>query len=505
MNWDNIFNALGEPESFLSIIFLILAFILGMMFTWIWRGGRIKDAEKALEAEQMKSSGLMGKNAELESETKIHLADVNRIKIQNRETVNQNETLLQEKDQLYSQVMMLSESETLLKDELDDLNSRYAVMETSHQKMNSSLMDVSSDFELSVAQKDSLNSRIAELEAMNQNLLEIRINENASYRAQLGALQETLNHLTAEHTVAQNDLAAKTEGLDDFKSKYLSLKNEHGALASSHENMVADLGEKTTKLEKQQDTINALLVKQNEYIVNLEAAKEDVNSFNSAASNSKDKEIAKVYNAQILSLQEALESATNNLATLEAEKANTNEELEQLRASVNSSDDSNGDLSYSSFDDVNETSLAVELNVVKKRLGEEQEARIEQQQEADRWRASLITLKANLGQAEEDRAKEQENFLNELAELKASHREVIELETQKLLEANTKVDELEAKISKILPSNRFFISTVPDNLLGEKIILIIETGILIFVYYCKCWTAIITKIDGFIHFLVKPN
>ena len=135
-------------------------------------------------------------------------------------------------------------------------------------------------------------------------ILEIRINENASYRAQLGALQETLNHLTAEHTVAQNDLAAKTEGLDDFKSKYLSLKNEHGALASSHENMVADLGEKTTKLEKQQDTINALLVKQNEYIVNLEAAKEDVNSFNSAASNSKDKEIAKVYNAQILSLQD---------------------------------------------------------------------------------------------------------------------------------------------------------------------------------------------------------
>ena len=452
MNLENIFSQIDKSESFVALVFLLAAFVLGMIFVWIWLGGKIKDARKALEEEQLKNSALMGKNEELENEAKIHLADVNRIKIENRDLAEQHNTSLQEKDRLYSQVIMLSESEALLKDELDDVNSRYTIMESSQQKMSSSLTQISSDFETSVAQKDSLHSRVAELEAANQDLIETRTRENASYTTQLGSLQETLNHLQAEHTIAQNDLAAKTEEFNSFRSKYLMMKNEHGALSSSHENMVSDLEAKTAKLTNQQDMIKSLLVKQNQYIVDLEAAKEEMNSFKSVASTSKDKEIAAVYNAQILSLQEALETATDNLATLEAEKENTNEELAKLRQKANSevtaevnSDDRNP--SYSSFDDTNDTSLSVELNVIKKQLEKEQQARIDQQQEADRWRASLITMKADLAQAEEDRAQEQENFLNELAELKDNHREMLELEAQKLEEATVKVEELEAKVT----------------------------------------------------------
>jgi predicted flap endonuclease-1-like 5' DNA nuclease/chromosome segregation ATPase len=409
MNWQNILDALDKQESFLAIILLVVAFILGMIFIWIWLGGRIKDARKELEKEQLKNSGLMGKNGELENESKIHLADVNRIRIENREMVNEHEGLIQEKDQLYSQVIMFNESEGALKDELNDVNSRYTIMEASHQKMSSSLTKLSSDFEISIAQKDALHSRVAELEATNQDLMEARIRENASYRTQLGSLQETLNHLQAEYTIAENDFKSKTEELDSFKSKYLSLKNKYDAQLSSNE---------------------------------------EVDGFKVAAANSasKDKEIAKVYNAQILSLQEALESATNSLATLEAEKANTTEELEKLKATANQQNDNQLVSSSASFDDNDEISLAVELNVVKKELKAEHQARIEQQQEADRWRASLITLKANLGQAEEDRAREQEKYLNEIAELKGNNKETPELEKQ-LLNANIKVEELEAKVT----------------------------------------------------------
>lgn len=375
MNWESIFNALDQSESFLAIILLVLAFVLGMIFIWVWLDGRIKDARKVLEVEQLKNSGLMGKNEELENEAKINLADANRIKIENRETVAQNESLLQEKDQSYSQVMALSQSETMLKDELSDLNSRYIIMETSRQKMSSSLTQVSSDFETSIAQKDALNSRIAELEATNQNLLETRIRENASYTTQLNSLQESLNHLQTEHTVGKNDLAAKIEELNGFGAKYLSMKNENGALASAHQNIVANL---------------------------------------------------------------------------EAEKVKTREALEKLQAQENApviTNDSNQ--SYAGFDDSNEVSLTVELNVVKKQLKAEHQSRIEQQQEADRWRASLITLKTDLAQAEEGRAKEQESFLNELAELKESHQGTLELKTQKLLKATTKVEGLEAKVTSL--------------------------------------------------------
>lgn len=443
MNWDRIWEALLTPESFLSIALFLLAFVLGMIFNWIWLGGRVKDTRKELEEEELKNSTLMGRNEELENETKIHLADVNRIKIENKELREQHNAMLQEKDRLYSQVIMLSESEALLKDELDDVSSRYAIIEASQQKMSSSLTQISSDFETSVAQKDSLHSRVEELEAANQDLIETRTRENASYTAQLNSLQESLNHLQAEYTIAQNDLTAKTEEFDNFRSRYLAMKNEHGALSSSHESMISDLEAKTAKLSRQENTIKSLLVKQNEYIVDLEAAKEEMNSLKSAADTSKDKEIAAIYNAQILSLQEALETATNNLATLEAEKASTSEELARLHAQAN-----NEDASYLVLnDESSDTSLAVELNLVRKQLEEEHQARIEQQKEADRWRASLITIKADLAQAEEDRAQEQENFLNELTELKDNHRELLELETQKLLEATTKVEELETKVS----------------------------------------------------------
>lgn len=388
----SMLDKLESPESIFAILMLVGAFLLGVLFHWVFNT-KAKKYLAQYEAEKKRATELENRNKDLELETKSSLADMTRISLLERESAAKYETVKKEKEQTVTKFVALQSAEAGLKAALQDAEERYAIAKNNYQQQEEKLQKVSTDYEASLAQSDAMTARIGELELENETL---KINEEQAKKereARIYALEADFNGVKAEEETAKNNLVATTKELENLQNQLGALQGEFAILLEDKAAADKKLAESSSRLNNQNQTIKALLVKQNQYILRLDEL-----------------------SSEVASVESLLEKA-NKEKEKRAEK-----EFESLNASAESEEE-------------------------KVEIASLHAAQLTAQQEADRYKAMLVRLQADLARVEDEKEKEQESFLLELSEMKANHEELLALENQKLLASALALEELEAQIA----------------------------------------------------------
>ncbi|MEM8907849.1 MAG: hypothetical protein AAGD05_08390 [Bacteroidota bacterium] len=227
--FNKLFAGLDTYDSQVALFFLIITFLLGVLFTWIARGGRIRRLKKELskkeEAHKLLNAEMVGLKEQFELKEadlkKAQLtADDLQLNLSARKEAQERSAhqVLAQKNQLAE----LTQDATAKKAMIEDLNHQIVGLKAQNSQMETELEQRLSPqqdeaaIELAKSNYDETLNRLAALE-QKLNLLET---ENTGLKSELSAIHQ------------QSDSAALSGDFEEVKALLRKLSSENAGLKS---------------------------------------------------------------------------------------------------------------------------------------------------------------------------------------------------------------------------------------------------------------------------------
>jgi len=212
----NLFSAFDSNVSLGILLFLIIAYLLGVFTGLLLRGRKIKLLRKDLEA----------KNKELK-ELQIKVDELNEVMVQKDAALEKTAI---DKEELVARIQVLESDKRQLQSDLNSSLEQYHQLKISYQAQEETIADLSNRTNMAttsyadtaaVATSSDNNGDIGEL----QNLY-------AQTRSRLERLEEKINHLETENTALQENvqsIAKKTELAPEQFDQHIVLNQPQNA------------------------------------------------------------------------------------------------------------------------------------------------------------------------------------------------------------------------------------------------------------------------------------
>lgn len=486
----NLFSLLEQQETLWVVLYLLVAFLLGLLLGYVIWGIKIARLNKSIRSKDERVRMLEEQLKEAQEIHDIHDADMKRVGLELRNSQIKSNRLDAEKSQLQKTITHLQDQEATHKADLDELNLQLDAMSVKYESVNKELKQISAEAASYSSSNndgnnaDDLMARIDMLTQQNKELVNTRAKEKETYINQVRELRMTLSELQTVNYNTTEQLNLRARQVDDLKAELVKLRNT---------NVGSDSGDGAYGSGASQDDVDELLAKNNSLVLRIA----DLEKRNQALSTSGGETAA--LSLQVQSLQEALEAATDNLAMMEGEKSQLQQELEELSVKLAQLEDEKLQLeadfaqhmetkmmsarsvaSNQSETDVQLEELEQHLQIIQKQKANQVKlARVEKEgllrqlnakekalqaalaelvaaqhtNENEAYKLQLVQLKAALKRAEAEKQSEQDSFAAQVLEMQANHAELMELEQHKLDAFITEQADLNARISELETAN----------------------------------------------------
>lgn len=296
----NIFQGLEQEESLWLIAFHVGAFLIGILTGWLIWGLRARKARKDLAAQMAENNNLERTNKELIANSEIQAADNKKLLLETNTYKSNITSLEQQKGDLHGELFKLKESETLLKEQIDDLQRELSVANDNYNQAYLKSEQLS-------LQSSSSEESVDEL----KEIIDALTKEKA-------ALAEALD--SAKLAVAADGHGNDGDMLNRLKERIVALEEDNDRLNLELEQaLVASRGvgdEHTEMLKTKVNELNVLHEEKATTLAEKESKIQELHSSTSEIQLRKEVEVSDL-KTQIAALQESLNHAQTSISALE--------------------------------------------------------------------------------------------------------------------------------------------------------------------------------------------
>ncbi|MFT5166284.1 MAG: putative flap endonuclease-1-like 5' DNA nuclease [Saprospiraceae bacterium] len=198
--FSQLFTALSNEDSIIIIIFLVGAFLIGLLFGW-WQGRRGKrKLRKDLQQKEADFVSLQAAHGTLQEQLGLKEADLTKANFEVEELKTQISRIENEKAQLQSDMYTVSNQAEALKaenlaklSEIEELNSEIIKLQVSTSQqavlIDTAASNATMDVDLSAVQDNYDNANIR-LAAIEEKLLRMD-RENLSLRSEISSMKDS--------------------------------------------------------------------------------------------------------------------------------------------------------------------------------------------------------------------------------------------------------------------------------------------------------------------------
>ncbi len=296
-----LFLNTDSQDSTMALIILGVTALLGLLFGWLLRGGKVKRLKNQLDESEQRYKLLHAENAGLEDQFKQQTADVRekttRIETMeaNMQSYEQNQFKLrnslqaaqQQVEQLNKAQLLAGESSTDLEDKISAMENQTANYETELQEQRKTIKDLQANLEKHQAEKQRAETEKqqveTELERLMDNTTAIITPSGATIQtafSKIDGLENRIRQMEEENRVLQTSvLEVKTESgervakedLNSLRARINILSEENKDLKkqvsgikdtsiseTDHRNRIAELERENERLRSQMSDGNGL-------------------------------------------------------------------------------------------------------------------------------------------------------------------------------------------------------------------------------------------------------
>ncbi|MEM1328226.1 MAG: hypothetical protein AAGI23_19890 [Bacteroidota bacterium] len=201
-NFDNFFAAFDSTPSLAALIFLIIAYLLGIFTGLLLRGGRVRKLRKELEEKERAYQEAVITKEEVEKELAVREASLQQLKLEREQVDTRIRILEAEKEQLTTDLNITLSQYRQLQQDVNTYESTIADLRLrlDNQDGNNVPTDDNDIVAIPVAASD---------ESGNTNFYSNNAEVQDMYtqtRARLEALENKINRLEQENSVLQDDV-----------------------------------------------------------------------------------------------------------------------------------------------------------------------------------------------------------------------------------------------------------------------------------------------------------
>lgn len=301
-----LFTQLDSPDSATVLFFLFGSFLIGTIFSWLLRGGKIKRLKKALKKKENEFTVLKAEHNALREQFDLKEADLKKAQLEAEDLKTKNHALEEEVSQVCGNFYAAQdEIETLKLDNqttttvVEDLNNQILGLKSRNTEIESVLVETEQSAQKATETQTSYDSAFGRLGDLEQKLSQLEIH-NSKLQAELSSVKTT----TSTPTVSTTDLAA--------------IQTKLRALESENTRLNAELS--TVKRTSSNTDFSAIQAK-------LDALMSDNSRLKSDVYSIKDTTRTKV----VRMADEEMQEVKNRLAQLEQENKSLHDEVEQLK------------------------------------------------------------------------------------------------------------------------------------------------------------------------------
>jgi len=264
-----LFTSLNTEDSATILFFLITSFLLGVLFSWLARGGKIRRLKKALKKKEDAYKLLNAEHVGLREQFELKEADFKKAQLEgedfrlNLNTANEkNEALNQQLYNSQTKVESLNQANLSFSTTVEDLNDQILGLKSKNSQIETELQQnletlQNQDQEEMVNLKSDHQNTINRLSMLEQkiNLLET---ENGALKTKLSVVDQGQDD---SQKIVTEDLSEVKQLLLKISTENASLKTEIHSIKDANRTRVVRMAE-----EEMQDVLRrlALLEKEND-------------------------------------------------------------------------------------------------------------------------------------------------------------------------------------------------------------------------------------------------
>lgn len=260
------FTSLNVEDSLIVLFFLITSFLLGVLFSWLARGGKIRRLKKALKNKENEYKLLNANHVGLKEQFELKEADLKKAQLEaeefslNLNAVNEkNEALNQQLYNSQAQVESLNQANLNFSTTVEDLNDQILGLKSKNSQIETELqqnLEDLQDQEEMVNLKSDYQNTIDRLSMLEQKINQLET-ENGSLRTKLSAVDQGQDD---SQKLVSEDLNEVKQLLLKISTENASLKTEIHSIKDANRTRVVRMAE-----EEMQDVLRrlALLEKEN--------------------------------------------------------------------------------------------------------------------------------------------------------------------------------------------------------------------------------------------------
>ncbi len=206
-----LFSDLPVRDSWLVLLFLLGAYLIGMLFAWLYWRRKWKAVKNELETRTRELTTLRGQYDELSATLEVKEADLKKANLEIDDLKARIRLLEEEKGRLHSEVFSVRKDMEKLTEEKDGLLSKQSEYET---------------------RLEDYDNQVVGLKTKNQALA-ATVDQNSNVLAEMTELQNKYNQVLADRDAMEKEKIALSQSYvdyDDLKARMLALTEENDTL-----------------------------------------------------------------------------------------------------------------------------------------------------------------------------------------------------------------------------------------------------------------------------------
>lgn len=268
--FSQLFTSLTTEDSAIVLTFLIISFLLGTIFSWLARGGKIKRLKKALKEKESAYKLVSAEMVGLREQFELKEADLKKAQLEAEDFQGkltsyktQNEQMQQQLHQHKEQVEQLNLNHQNHSSTIEDLNNQILGLKSINSKMELKLEETIQERQQAETQKQLL-----EQQAAISDPVEVQTKYDETIQ-RLSLLEQKLSLLEAENDQLKTDLSSVNQqsepskvsnDMEEVKTLLRKLSQENSSLKSEIYSIKDDSRTKVVRMaeDEMQDVLNRL-------------------------------------------------------------------------------------------------------------------------------------------------------------------------------------------------------------------------------------------------------